>query len=117
MRFEGHFCSALILLRDICTLQANVSNSTHFSGVMAASNLSHRFEAAQAAAFREAINVSLCLCRCLCLCLSRSLSVSVSLSVSLSVSVSLSHALVLSGAGVCHALYGAAGRIYSTHSR
>ena len=45
-----------------CTLsaaaQANVTNSSHFSDVMSASGLSERFEAAQAAAFREAINVS-----------------------------------------------------------
>ena len=42
--------------------QANVSNSTRFSDVMAAAGLSHRFEAAQAAAFREAINVSVTRC-------------------------------------------------------
>jgi hypothetical protein len=44
-----------------CTLsasaQSNVSNSSHFSSVMEASGLAHRFEAAQSAAFREAINV------------------------------------------------------------
>ena len=38
--------------------QANVTNSSLFSDAMSASGLSQRFEAAQAAAFREAINVS-----------------------------------------------------------
>ena len=38
--------------------QANVSNSTRFTTVMKAAGLSHRFETAQAEAFRQAVNVS-----------------------------------------------------------
>jgi hypothetical protein len=53
---------SLVGVPSSCVLSAaalaNVSNSTGFTAAMKAAGLSHRFEAAQAEAFREAVNVS-----------------------------------------------------------